>query len=77
MKTIKPTICSLLMLMVSVSSFAADENACGKLDKLEIVGKSIMEHAKRFRGVHYCESRRAVEADVDGDGTNDLVPRNI
>jgi hypothetical protein len=73
MKIIKPAICSLLMLIVSIPSFAAEDKACAELDKHGIVGKSIWDHAKKIRGVHYCESRRAVEADVDGDGVDDLV----
>lgn len=73
MKIIQPTILALLMLIVAVPSFAANDKACAKLDKLGIVGTSIKQHAKKIRGVHYCESRSAVKADVDGDGTDDLV----
>jgi hypothetical protein len=73
MKTIKLIILAILMLAVSVPSLAANDKKCTELDKLGIVGKSIKEHARKIRGVHYCESRKALKADVDGDGTEDLV----
>jgi len=73
MKTMRPMILGLLMLTVSLPAHAADDKACTELDRLGIVGKSIWDHAKKIRGGHYCESRRAVKADVDGDGAEDLV----
>lgn len=61
------------MLTTAIPSFAAEEKSCAELDKLGIVGKSIGDHAKEIRGDLYCPSITVVEADIDGDGIDDLV----
>ena len=69
----KLTKFAYLMLTTALPSFAADDKSCEELEKLGIVGGSIGDHAKEIRGDFYCPSITEVEADIDGDGTEDLV----
>jgi hypothetical protein len=73
MKITTTTILFLIIMLTNQLSFSADNKPCPKLERLEPVAKAIKEHEKKIRGVHYCESTRVMEADIDGDGTNDLV----
>lgn len=73
MKILKLSIIILFIPIIiqPVHSYA-EEGACVQLDRLGKVGKHIWKHVNDIRGVHYCESRTPVFADLNGDGKKDI-----